>query len=448
MTRHSFLFTHWEGGGNTPPVFALVRRLLARGHRVHVLSDICHRQEVEALGASFGAWTGVPPRPDKSAQHDPMRDYEAKSPIDLLRRLRDKMFVGPAGAYARDVLDTLQRVDADVIVTSEMQLGAMAAAESAHLPCVVLSPNIYLLPRPGAPPFGPGFQPLGGPIGAVRDWMVRTMLIKTFAKGTAQYNAYRRDLGLAPLSHPLDQFTRVTRHLVMTSPAFDFAPETVPPHVVYTGPILDDPDWAEPWRSSWPATDTRPLVLVGFSTTFQNQVEVLGRVIAALGALPVRAVVTVGPGLGTASFPEAPNVHLCASAPHSEILRQASLTITHAGHGTVMRALAAGVPLVCMPMGRDQNDNAARVVARGAGVRVKPNAKVAAIQKAVRTVLGSSSYRANAQALGRRIVDDASRSTAISILEEVAASRPRLENVRAVSSARGAVVDWPLSKQD
>jgi MGT family glycosyltransferase len=434
MTRHSFLFTHWEGGGNTPPVFALVRRLLARGHRVHVLSDGCHREEVEALGASFGAWTGVPPRPDKSAQYDPLRDYEAKSPIDLLGRLRDKMFVGPAAAYARDVLDTVKRTEPDAIVTSEMQLGAMAAAESVHLPCVVLSPNIYLLPRPGVPPFGPGFQPLGGPIGAVRDGMVRTMMIRTFGKGTAQYNAFRRDLGLTPLSHPFDQFARVARHLVMTSPAFDFRADAVPPHVVYTGPVLEDPDWAEPWRSPWPATDTRPLVLVGFSTTFQNQVDVLGRIIAALGRMPVRAIVTIGPGLGAQSFPAPPNVCVCASASHSEILRHASLTITHAGHGTVMRALAAGVPLVCMPMGRDQNDNAARVVAHGAGVRLKPGAKVPAIQAAVRTLLNSPTYRANAQALGRQVTDDARRSPAVSILEEVAAGRVR-DTGRAVSGA-------------
>jgi len=422
MTMHSFLFTHWEGGGNTPPVFAVVRRLVARGHRVHVLSDLCHRAEVEALGASFGAWTGVPARPDKSAQYDPMRDYEAKSPVDLLGRLRDKMFVGPAAAIARDVLDALDRVGADAIVASEMQLGAMAAAESAHVPCVVLSPNIYLLPRPGVPPFGPGFQPMGGPLGALRDWIVRTTMIRTFGKGTAQFNATRHELGLPPVSHPFDQFERVTRHLVMTSPAFDFGADASPSRVVYTGPMLDDPDWAEPWQSPWPATDTRPLVLVGFSTTFQNQVDALRRVIAALGTMPVRAVVTIGPGLGAASFPAPSNVHVCASAPHSEILRHASATITHAGHGTVMRALAAGVPLVCMPMGRDQNDNAARVVARGVGLRLKPTADVAAIQTAVRTLLDSPKFRANAQALGRRIVDDARRSPVASILEEIASS--------------------------
>lgn len=436
MTKRSFLFTHWEGGGNTPPVFELVRRLLARGHRVHVLSDSCHRQEIEALGTSFGAWTSVPSRPDKSARYDPLRDYEAKSPIDLLARLRDKMFVGPAEAYARDVLDTVKRTDPDAIVTSEMQLGAMAAAESVHLPCVVLSPNIYLLPRPGVPPFGPGFQPLGGPFGALRDGVVRTLMIKTFGKGTAQYNAFRRNLGLPPLSHPFDQFKRVARHLVMTSPAFDFGADAVPPHVVYTGPVLEDPDWADSWCSPWPTTDARPLVLVGFSTTFQNQVEVLGQVIAALGAMPVRAVVTIGPGLGAQSFSAPPNVFVCASASHSEILRHASLTITHAGHGTVMRALAAGVPLLCMPMGRDQNDNAARVVARGAGLRLKPNAKVAAIQAAVHALLDSSTYRTSARVLGRQIADDAQRSPAISILEEVAASRRRDGERDALSAAR------------
>ena len=82
MNTRSFLFAHWEGGGNTPPVFALVRRLVERGHRVHVLSDLCHRGEVEALGASFSAWTGVPARPDKSAQYDPMRDWEAEGAED------------------------------------------------------------------------------------------------------------------------------------------------------------------------------------------------------------------------------------------------------------------------------------------------------------------------------------------------------------------------------
>src|SRR6185312_7135694 len=137
-----------------------------------------------------------------------------------------------------------------------------------------------------------------------------------------------------------------------------------PDNLVYAGPEIGDPDWVEPWQSPWEASDRRPLVLVGFSTTFQDQAGVLSRVIEALGTLDVRAVVTAGPSFDLQSLPTAKNVHVCASAPHSQILKEAAVVVTHCGHGTVVRTLAAGVPMVCMPMGRDQNENAARVAAR------------------------------------------------------------------------------------
>src|SRR5207245_7707178 len=110
-----------------------------------------------------------------------------------------------------------------------------------------------------------------------------------------------------------------------------------------------DPAWTEPWRSPFKASDRRPLVLVGFSTTFQNQIDVLRRVIGALGELDVRAVVTAGPAIDIASLPSAANVHVCTSAPHSQLLKEAAAVVTHAGHGTVIRALPAGRPGVCMP---------------------------------------------------------------------------------------------------
>ena len=367
-SRRSFVFTHWEGGGNTPPMLSIVRRLVARGHAVRILSDPCNREEAEAAGASFASWTRAPHRSDKSAATDPLRDWEVKSPPAMIGRLRDRLFIGPSLAYAQDLLDELQRFPADVIVTSEMLFGVMAAAESAGLPCIVLSPNVNLFPLPGVPPFGPGLLPAKTVVGRVRDWAIRTMTAREFGKGTAAFNETRRALGLERLRHPFDQLKRVARHLVLTSAAFDFQSPAPPEQLVYTGPELDDPAWTAPWHSPWSAADRRPLVLVGFSTTFQNQIGVLRTVIEALRGLDVRAVVTAGPAIDLASLPVAPNVYVCASAPHSAILKQASAVVTHAGHGTVIRALAAGVPLVCMPMGRDQNDTAARVVYHGAGV--------------------------------------------------------------------------------
>jgi UDP:flavonoid glycosyltransferase YjiC (YdhE family) len=422
-TKKRFLFAHWEGGGNTPPMLAIVRRLVARGHEVRVLSDLCNQTEVESAGASFASWTRIPRRSDKSAESDPIKDWEVRSPLELLGRMRDRLLVGPALAYAQDLLEELIRFPADVVVTSEMLLGVMAAAESAGAPCAGLSPNIYLYPLSGVPPFGPGLQPAKGLPGRLRDAFVRNFSLRVFGRGTAAFNATRRALGLLPLSHPFEQISRLTRHLVLTSAAFDFPATSLPENVVYTGPELDDPEWADPWNSPWSADDHRPLVVVGLSTTFQNQGRLLGRIIDALGQLNTRAVVTVGPALNMANLPAAPNVCVCRSAPHNQLLREAAAVVTHAGHGTVIRSLAAGVPLLCMPMGRDQNDNAARVVARGVGLRLSSKSSMKSIRNGVREILESPRYREKAREMGKVIANDARNSSVVQILEEVAGTR-------------------------
>jgi UDP:flavonoid glycosyltransferase YjiC (YdhE family) len=279
--RRRFLFAHWEGGGKTPPILAIVRKLVARGHEVRLLGEVCNQTESEAAGASFRSWTRIPPRRDKSADSDPIKDWEVRSPLSLIARLRDRLFVGPALAFAQDLLDELTRFPANAVVTSEMLLGAMAGAESAGIPCVILSPNIYLFPLPGVPPFGPGLQPAHGSVGRMRDALVRNLSLQIFGRGTSAFNATRRALGLPALSHPFDQVTRVTRHLVLTSPAFDFPATSLPPQVLYTGPEIEDPAWVEPWLSPWRDDDPRPLILVALSTTFQNHVAALRRIVMA-----------------------------------------------------------------------------------------------------------------------------------------------------------------------
>jgi UDP:flavonoid glycosyltransferase YjiC (YdhE family) len=77
--------------------------------------------------------------------------------------------------------------------------------------------------------------------------------------------------------------------------------------------------------------------------------------------------------------------------------------VTHAGHGTVLAAVTAGVPLVCVPMGRDQPAVAARVTHHGLGVAVDPDADATALRDAVRRVLGDPACRAAATRMVRAI---------------------------------------------
>ncbi len=97
------------------------------------------------------------------------------------------------------------------------------------------------------------------------------------------------------------------------------------------------------------------------------------------------------------------NVTVVAAAPHSEVLRHTSAVVTHGGHGTVVRTLAADVPMVILHHGRDQADNATRVTTRGAGLAVKRTATPAVIAAAVRRVLDDPAFASGARQLGESI---------------------------------------------
>ena len=53
--------------------------------------------------------------------------------------------------------------------------------------------------------------------------------------------------------------------------------------------------------------------------------------------------------------------------PPRAVVPGASVVVCHAGLGTIMAALRHGVPVLCIPLGRDQHANAAAVVAAGVG---------------------------------------------------------------------------------
>jgi MGT family glycosyltransferase len=93
-------------------------------------------------------------------------------------------------------------------------------------------------------------------------------------------------------------------------------------------------------------------------------------VLAALVGLPLRVLFTVGKELALESLGEVPaNVHIERFVPQDEVLPHAQAVLCHGGSGTVLGAVAAGVPLVVVPMFADQPYNAERVAAAGARTR-------------------------------------------------------------------------------
>lgn len=340
------------------------------------------------------------------------------------------------------MLEELEREPADALVINRTLYGAMAAAEKAALPFAVLMPGIYEVPHPGVPPIGLGLVPARGPLGRLRDYALGRFLRHLYGRGLPALNAARAELGLDPLGHPWEQFDRAGRVLVLTSEAFDFPARLLPSNVRYVGPQLDEPVWVESWHSPWPADHPDPLVVVGFSTTPQAQEPVLRKAIEALGALRVRGLVTVGPALDPAAFDAPANIVVLRSVAHAQVFPEASAVLTHAGHGTVIRALRYRIPLVCLPMGRDQGDDAARVVARDAGLRLSKEASVAEIREAIRRVVEQPRFREGARMLSRAIAADIGERRGVRELEGLVASARPVRRFAAICRSTYRSIAW------
>lgn len=416
----SFLFVTWEGGGNVSPALVAASGLLRRGHDVRFLSDECNRPEAEAVGLTFTSWQTAPNRHNRHRDSQTCRDWAAPTPQEGLQWVVRDTWCGPALQYAQDVIAELRRQPADLVVTCEALFGVMAGCESIGQNFVLLCPNVSLAPLPGIPPLGPGLEPPRNAEEVAMHAQIQAAVQGLIDSGLPQLNEARAALGLQPLQHVFDQYQRASRELLATGQAFDFPAESLPERIRYVGPLLSDPHWAQPWTSPWPSHDPRPLVAVGFSTTFQNHAGVVQCVIDALADLPVRVLVTLGGSLEPDELQAAANTVLVESAPHGQLMQEAALVVTHGGHGTVMRALLARKPQLVIPHGRDQNDNAVRVTARGAGLSLPATATAEEMRLACQRLLDEQSFTAAARQLGDRIAEEVKASRVLEELEEAA----------------------------
>jgi MGT family glycosyltransferase len=140
-------------------------------------------------------------------------------------------------------------------------------------------------------------------------------------------------------------------------------------------------------------------VLLSLSTTLQGQADVLPRLLGGLAALPIRLLLTLGGVVAPGSVPVPDNATVRGYIPHGPVLPHMAMVVTHAGMSSVATALAAGLPMVCVPQGRDQPLNAARVDEIGAGLSLPADARGQEVADAVRTVLADDRFRAAAQRL-------------------------------------------------
>src|SRR5215468_644990 len=414
------LVAGWDSGGGVEAVQTVVGRAVARGHQVRVLGTEGLRSRFESAGAAFLRYKYAPDNDLRRPETDLVKDWESRNPLTQWQRVRDRQLCGPAREFCRDVAEELQRDPADVAVIDTMIFPAMFGAEAAGVPAVIVMHGPYLVPRADVPPLGSGLMPARGPLGRLRDRSAAAVTNAAFRTAMPGFNRTRAEVGLPPVRDLPGLMARADRILVCSSPSYDFGPGSVPANVRYVGPQLDD-EASGASAGPWAGPPGRPLVLVGLSSTVMRQEGLLQRAADALGQLPVRGLVTTGPAVDPAVVPAPDNVTVTRWVRHADVLPHCSAVITHGGHGTVMKALIAGVPLIVVPMGRDQPDNAARVLYASAGIRLRKNASADALRGAIGRVNGDPRYRAAADAMAARLTAERDDNRVVDELEQVAA---------------------------
>jgi UDP:flavonoid glycosyltransferase YjiC (YdhE family) len=307
----------------------------------------------------------------------------------------------------------------DVVVADILTLAPALAAELEGVPWATLIPHLDPRGAPGFPPYSVGARLPRTALGR-RLWSAFDPLIgRGLELGRTELNETRSRLGLAPLDHVHGGISR-TLALVATFPQLEYPrPDGPPPATHVVGPLMWEPPFGE---VELPAGDPSwPVVLIAPSTAQDTEQHMLRAALEGLADLPVRVLASTNrrPPANPLTVPA--NARLVDWVSYSKTMPRCDLVVCHVGHGTLMRALTSGVPVVACPSAGDMNENAARADWAGVGVRL-PRRLITArgLRLAVQRALANPSLGVRARELavwaGQR--DPADR--AAELVEELA----------------------------
>lgn len=365
--------------GHLYPLVPILDELHRRGHEIHVRTLTA---EAEPLAARGFRAQPIDERIE-AIQHD---DWKAKGAKASLAA-STAVFVRRAPHDAADLGAAIDAVDPDVLVLDINAWGAVAVAEGSGRPWAAVAPYLVPISSPDAPPYGPGLAPARGPLGRLRDAIARPLVMGAVESTLLPtLNAVRAtiDARLTAVRSADDLYSRPPLLLYLTAEPFEYPRRSWPTNVHMVGPCAWEPPIQPP---AWLETVTGPIALVATSSEYQADAILAQTAFDALAGTAMTVIATL-PSNDPGALRVPPNGRAEKFVPHSPILARASVAITHGGMGVTQKALAAGVPVVVVPFGRDQLEVARRVEVAGAGVRLprarlRPEALRAAVAMAM-----------------------------------------------------------------
>lgn len=377
------LFAFTGGRGHLEPLLPIARAAKADGHTVAFAAPPSMVPAVEALG--FGAFPIGPDGANTTPRRIPLREVDVEREE---REFRERFARDGARIRATGVLPLCADWQPDVVVCEETDFGSMVAAERLGLPhatVLVLAAGSFVQPRLVAEPLNELRAEHGLPPDPDLAMLSRFLVLSPFPPSF-------RDPAF-PLPATARSFRPVSLELVVDERA----------------PL-----------------DGAPTVYFTLGTVFNLECgDLFERVLAGLRELPINVVATVGPHRDPEELGPLPdNIQVERFVPQSQILPRSRAVVSHGGSGTVIGALAHGLPQVVIPMGADQPANAARCEALGVALVLDPvEAAPETVRKAVAAVLSDPTYRSAAEVIRDEIAALPGPAHALTLLERLAAPR-------------------------
>ena len=341
------------------PLTTILDELHRRGHQIMLRTLASQVPLMRARGFDAAPIAAEIER----IEHD---DWRTSNPLRSVR-LNAAVFAARAKHDGPDLEQAIAEAQPDAVVVDINSWGALTAAEAWGGPWAIFCPYPLALPSKDVPPFGPGLAPARGPLGHLRDGLLRPLVFGTVERQLRpMFNGMRARAGLAPVNSVAEGFEHPALILYMTAEPFEYPRRDWPANVVMVGPCAWDPP-AEP--PPWLEQAKTPIVLVNTSTEFQNDGRLVEVALQALAGEPATVIATLP--AGDPSRLQIPaNAHVERFIPHTPVLERAVCAVTHGGMGSTQKALAHGVPVCAVPFGRDQLEVARRVEVARAGTRL------------------------------------------------------------------------------
>ncbi|MBE9062849.1 glycosyltransferase [cf. Phormidesmis sp. LEGE 11477] len=417
MTHFGLICPATTGHLNT--MLPLGKELQQRGHTVTLVGKRDAESKTKSAGLAFVA-VGEAEFPlgamtDSLSKLGLLSDREAlKHTVNLLNK--------SANVLLRDAPDVLKEIGVEALLVDQISPEGGTVADYLGLPFITICSAIVLNREQSIPPYVTSWKYTPSLWGRLRNQFGYKAFDRVVEPIVTTINEYRQKWELPAIASPNERYSKLAQ--ISQQPAeLEFPRKELPQCFHFTGPY-HTPVGREVPEFPYDQLTGKPLIYASLGTIQNRLRNVFQQIAEACSHLDVQLVISLGDSAKPNMMPALAGSPLVVEyAPQLELLKKATLTLTHGGMNTVLECLSNGVPMVAIPIANDQPGIAARVVWAGCGEAIPvKQVSVAKLQTAISKVLTDDAYKENAVRLQSSIHRAGGVKRAIDIVEQAIAT--------------------------